>query len=300
MKALVLAVALTTTSASCGVALDGYYVARRPRMHTTIVETAPSGQAQTSLDFIGALGADGQLEVRCADRTRPVERAWSVDKTYRYRGGFTSMPYTTAVISELLIGGLITTVVLGACTRDDIDDPIACSNLWIAAPFVADAVYSGIRAATAREPVLIDRRESDERLQLGAPTNEVAVACPADVTFAVGVMRGPSDDNRLAYGSTEARALDDQRSIDGVDRRGDVAALDLVGSPAALAGWASIAAAGLWARTSDGDLHRVEADRCVVTRALTPMLTGEARQWFSPTVEGQATQLCPPPAPATP
>lgn len=294
MRAAALVAALST--ASCGVAMDGYYLARRPRMHETITETAPSGQAQTSLDFIGGLGPDGTMQVRCAERTRPVERAWFVDKTYRYRGGFTALPYASAAIGELLIGGLIATVILAACNQDDLANPVACSNVWYAAPLLVDGAYSGVRAAMARTPVLTGRHEHGEHLQLGAPGAEVPVPCPTDVTFAVGALRGPSDEDRLVYGSTEPRSLDDERTVGPGVRTDAGVALDLVAAPPALAAWASEGWVGLWAKTSDGDIRPVDAPRCPITRALTPRLTGEARQWFPPTLEAQAAQLCPAPA----
>jgi hypothetical protein len=261
LTAVALAVLLVALP-GCGVMIDGFYLASSRRYSETADEARPTAEQRTAVEYAAVVEPDGRLLLTCARRTRTVERAWSVTRTYQRRGGFDRGTYAGAAVVSGLIGAIVGVTIGAACAQDDLD--YSCWNLVYAAPFALDIGYSLVRYATVPPAKLVDKHSGGERLRFGAVVSEEPASCEAVDRVALGGVSGPSDEDALnGFGLEQTARLGDGAVELPVEPDGGIV---LAAAPDAVRAWAGSSWMRLWVVEGDGAPRPVEVDRCAALR----------------------------------
>ncbi len=283
---LVLSLALLSTS-GCGLMVDGGYKLSSKKFSESVVESEPTSQQIQREEYEIVVQPNSSMRLACFTRTRRVERSWSVDKSFEYRGGYDKATYQGAGGLDGVVSAVIVGSMLGFCLPEDSD--ISCKNLLWAAPHAISMVYSFVRAATVKKPVLVDKSRSGDSMRFAAtPLHSQETQCPIDSQLWIGSASGPSAVDDLNGRQQGKRlTLNQDSAYVAVNAEGV-----LVMSAEAASLWASHYFAKLWLTLSDGGLHPVVVDRCAVLRPHAASFANQDLQSFNrdcplPTLPGQ-------------
>lgn len=287
------AAALGTTG--CGGILDVAYLISDKRTTETVQERTPTGQVHGGVEYEGAAGAGGVVQITCEERERRVERSSSVEKVYRYRGGFSSSPYIGTAVLSGLTAAAVAGVIAVICLNDDTstrDEKVSClPNMLFATPFAIDSVYSSIRAATAKTPKLVEKHVAQPVLAFSETPSRTAPATCESARLYLRPGAGPpeqSADDILSGKPPEPAPffLDGAMAIPlPPDGR-----VDLHAMPDVVNRWADDATLALWLVGADGRPHRLAVDRCDALKPLLGMIAAGTQSKF--------LLSCAPPPPA--
>jgi hypothetical protein len=281
--ALVLGLAASALgTAGCGGLFDVVYLIGNKRTSTTVDERSPTGQVHQRIEYEGRAGSAGVVEVTCEERERRIERASSVEKTYRYRGGYTSAPYIgSAALSAVTTGavaGVIALVCMNEKDSTQAQKESCLQNMLFATPFAVDTVYSSIRAATAKTPKLIEKRRSNPRLVFSETPSRTAPASCVSARLVLRPMAGPSeqsaDDLLSGAPPPPAPLFMDGATAVALPPDGKV---DLRSQPEVVSKWADDPGLALWLVGADGRPRRLEVNRCDALKPLLDMLPPPAQ-----------------------
>lgn len=268
--------AIAILATGCGLTVDAAYVLGSGKAHTTTAESSPTEKVVERLEVEGQAGGDGGIELACFERSRAVERRWTVHRSYRRQGSYDQVAYTAALFGDVIVGGITAGLIANACLSADSD--LSCNNLWFAAPFAVDAIYTLIRRAMVKPKILISKHESPASLGIApAVASGTPIPCDNLASAWIGWVDGPSD-HAILVGEDDGR----QRQI-----RAGALALELAArqpGPADPHVWLTGEAAGLWLTSPDAGIWVIGADgvprgvavnRCQVLRPMAAALQPE-------------------------
>jgi hypothetical protein len=280
---------LALFAAGCGLTVDAAYLLGSGKAHTATAESSPTEQIVERREVDGQVAGDGGIELACFERSRAIERRWTVHRSYRRQGSYDRVAYSAALFGDVIVGGLTAGLIASKCLSDDSD--LSCKNLWFAAPFAVDAVYTLIRRATVKPKILIGKHEGPASLGI-APTaaSETATSCGELASAWIGWVDGPTDhailvgedDGRqrqlragalpleLAARRVEPEDLPTAEPVEADDDGGGHERIWLTGQAAAL--WIASPSAGIWVIGTDGVPRGVAVNRCDVLRPLAAAL----------------------------
>jgi hypothetical protein len=274
MRGLVaIAIAILLANSGCAATIDAAYLIGDGRYTRSTGESQPIPQTIDRVEYESAVEPDGSMRVACFARTRQVKRTWWVTKTYRYRGGYGKEAYAATALLDVLFGATVAGTVLALCMDEDPD--LSCWNMLYATPFAVDIGYAGIRYATARSPVLIDKSSSEGALGfVDEPIHEQATACESLASLWLGSATGPGD-LQILSGHAEGAGT---RSL-------AAGALEIVLDPTRVIPlapevaerWALQASLNLFAVDRDGIPYQLAADRCALLRPVHASLSADAQ-----------------------
>lgn len=282
-------VAATPLVTGCGLLIDGAYLFSNKRYTETVMDSRPTGQVNTTIEYDAAPGPDGQARLTCASRERRIERIASVEKTFERRGSFDAGTYLGAATVSGLVT-VITGVVIGAvCLQDPTPGKPrpSCLNMLYVTPFAADIVYSIIRSRTVKPPKLVEKQTTEPTLDFaGTPSRSEPVACDNVEQVMLGLLVGPSDVDVLngRIGGQKPHLVDGSLPV----ALGEGGVISLAEQPEVVHLWAKNESLGLWVVDREGAPHRLTADRCTLLRRVSTMLVGDEQVAFQ--------RSCPPPA----
>ncbi len=279
--------ALLGSTSSCGLMVDGGYQLSNKQFSERTEESEPTSQQIQREEYEIVVQPNASVRLACFNRTRKVERRWSVDKSFEYRGGYDKTTYQGAGALDGVVSAVIAGSMLGFCLQEDSD--ISCKNLLWAAPHAISMVYSFVRAATVGKPVLVDKSRSRDSMRFAAtPLHSQETQCPIDSQLWVGSTTGPSPVDDL-NGRQQGKSLTLNKGSVYVAVNAEGV---LVMSAEAASSWASRYYAKLWLRAGDGSLHPVIVDRCAVLRTRASSLADQDLKSFNrecplPSIPGQ-------------
>lgn len=277
---------LGSLASGCGAMMDTAYVLGDGRFEESTDEYTPTEHAETAVEY--EIGPD--LALQCFSRTRQIERSARVTKTFEYRGGFEKSYYTGAAITDVVFGGLLAGVLTGMCLSDE--PPVSCTSVLWAAPFAVDGIYSAVRAATVRKPVLVDKSRGTSVLGYGeVPLDEQPTDCGDVTRIWLGTASGSSRQQRLEYGGAKQRIEDGSMEV-MLQGNATTGSSTLVVTNDVATTWLRKSWVALWAEKADGTVERVRSDRCSVLRPFATNFVGTERADFD--------RACPLPSPAQP
>lgn len=277
----------------CGGVFDIAYLASHKTTEETTQERSPTGQVHRALEFEGSAGSAGVLQIQCTDSDRMVERSSSIRKTYRYIGGYTSTPYIATAVISGVTAGAVAGVIAMVCENDakstDAEKTACLQNMLAATPFAVDSMYSTIRAATAKEPKLVEKSVGTPTFVFSErPVRSTPIACDTSKIY-LKDQSGPPPPN----------------PDDLLNGRDDKAPLPLAGAlelpvtpdgkiplrmlPEAVHRWADNRDLVLWLVDPEGRAHRLRVERCAALTPVADMLPPDARM--------RLVQSCAPPSP---
>lgn len=284
--ALALSLGATALGTSaCGGLFDVVYLIGNKHTSTTIDERSPTGQVHSAVEYDGGADQKGSVQIVCEDRERRIERASSVTKNYRYRGGYTQPVYITTTVLSAVWTGAIAGVIALACEKDEKStepQKEACLvNMLAATPFAIDMIYSSVRAARAKEPKLVEKTHSNPYLVFSeAPSRAAPVSCDQARLYL-----------RPEGGPPEQRAEDILSNVPP-----DPAPFFLEGAtaiplppdgkvtlrdkPEIVQKWADDPRLALWIVGADGRQHKLTVNRCEALKPLADMLPPPAQTKF--------------------
>lgn len=171
----------------CGLLIDGGYLLSSKTTTVDERQTRPTGLSEVHAE-LEVRAEQGQLWLACEELERPVERRWTVRKTYEYQGGFPDVHWFAVLLEGVVAGGVTLGVGL-QCTRPQ--EALSCAPLWWTVPLWLDAAYSAVRALTIERPVLVQKERRDEAAGPGeVPLARRTVACPPDARLVAGRSTG--------------------------------------------------------------------------------------------------------------
>ena len=254
--------------ASCAVTVDAFYLMSDRTAHRSSTESSSTGETLERAEYTGEVGTDGSIALECYERTRSIEREWTVSRSYKRQGSYDKGAYTFAVGVDAVVGGVAGALMIGACTNPESD--YSCKNLWFLAPLAIDMAYGLIRRQTVKPKILIERHEGPPSLAIAdTPSDERPTEC-SGVALYVGEADGPSD-LRAIRGEAGGVSRTLRDGALPLEKLGDSFAL----SQQAAARWLSGPDTELWAVDTRGIPTAIELDRCAALRRHAGSYTAE-------------------------
>jgi hypothetical protein len=282
-------------STGCGTLFDITYLIGSKRYEEIKEERRPTGQVNTAIEYDSAVTPDGQIRVSCEERERSIERTFSVNKTYEYRGGFTKNTYIGAAVLSAVAGGAYAGLIAIACNvspqpgAKDVKQ-WSCVNALYATPFAADVGWSIMRAVTAKKPKLVDKQKTEGAISYSPiPSRTNVVSCDSIDRVVLGHVFGSTDLQEL-----NGRSGDGQRLAEGsIPVARDVDGTIKLGSqPSVVNAWAKNASMEMWAINREGKPRALKVDRCTALRTSISAMEPAGQQLFF--------RECAPPNPTAP
>jgi hypothetical protein len=282
-------------SSGCGALFDMTYALGDKRYNESKEERKPTGQVISGIEYEGTVGTDGEIRLSCTDQERRIERTFSVNKTYQYRGGYKRSMYVSSAILSTVVGGAIAGIVAIGCTlppQPGEKDPKrwSCLNALFATPFALDLGYSLVRVGMAKTPKLVDKTKNEGQLALAeVPAKSTSTTCDSVDRVVLGSVYGASEFDAINSGSSEGPKLA-EGSLPVM--RNETGGIKLISQPDVIHAWVLNSNLGLWVINREGKPRALKVDRCGALRP-TVMAMQPADQPF---FHGQ----CPLPNPAVP